>query len=898
MSKPLVIVESPTKVKTISKILGPDYVVKSSVGHIRDLPRNAKSIPSSYSNKDILWGAVKPNDFENIYVIPEDRRKIVNELKQLADNAPEIYLATDDDREGEAIAYHLKEALELKDEPKRIKFNEITPTAVLNAINNPEKIDIGKFKSYEARRTLDRMIGYEISPKVRDLGGAFISTGRVQGPAIRLIVEREEERIKFVKSQYFEISATCSSKSSQFTANLKKVQSKRLASSSDFDRDGKKTSLEKKYLTEDEADEIMNKLSNAKAKISSIKESSRSGKPPKPFKTTSLQTSARSNLGFQPRKTMGIAQRLYQEGLITYMRTDSIRLSDVAIKASRKFIQQNFSNDHLPERPNYFGDSKNAQAAHEAIRPSGDTFTTPSELLATHKEESDEFRLYSLIFNTTVASQMTDAKGITKTIEIEVQDDKFGPMILGISGTTWTFGGYRDLIRNAAEKSQELPDLSKNDVVEVLNCDSEEKFTNPPNRYSSTSLINKLEELGIGRPSTYVSIIESITSVFINSESSLKPRILAMALINNFMKPFFNQYIDYEFSKSMEDSLDEILESNDPQLSKVDFLEKSHRSIENHITKYGIQDPLALTSIDLPFESRYVVKTGRIVGKVPYPYLLRDDDFKVGLNPDIALEEVSTEYILELEGKQEESLKKERTVCECPECDTPIFIKLGPNGGFYIQHGIKEKGVRQKKCIYKNLIGPIFEDENPDNLTPQECIERFSLSAKNPRKVATKGEWTYSSAVGPYGGYAMKQRQRTVFNFEELKSLSKDALRETVEDEKYRKISNFLGGEILKMPKSATKDSMLDMISNHFLLDEKQIKKLSKEHLVQLAKLLDIVFYRGRFRMKAEDATKDNLINKILIEKKNKALENQRMAISVTEQEILNLFGDSDIQVN
>ena len=418
MSKPLVIVESPTKVKTISKILGPDYVVKSSVGHIRDLPRNAKSIPSGYSNKDILWGAVKPDDFENIYVIPEDRRKIVNELKQLADNAPEIYLATDDDREGEAIAYHLKEALELKDEPKRIKFNEITPTAVLNAINNPEKIDIGKFKSYEARRTLDRMIGYEISPKVRDLGGAFISTGRVQGPAIRLIVEREEERIKFVKSQYFEISATCSSKSSEFIASLKKVQSKRLASSSDFDKNGKKTSLEKKYLTEEEANEIINKLSNAKAKISSIKESSRSGKPPKPFKTTSLQTSARSNLGFQPRKTMGIAQRLYQEGLITYMRTDSIRLSDVAIKASRDFIQQNFSNNHLPKIPNYFGDSKNAQAAHEAIRPSGDTFTTPSELLVTHKEDSDEFRLYSLIFNTTVASQMTDAKGVTKTIEI------------------------------------------------------------------------------------------------------------------------------------------------------------------------------------------------------------------------------------------------------------------------------------------------------------------------------------------------------------------------------------------------------------------------------------------------------------------------------------------------
>ena len=896
MPKPLVIVESPTKVKTISKILGSNFVVKSSVGHIRDLPRNAKSIPSNYTNKDILWGAVKPNDFENIYVIPEDRRKIVSELKKLADEAPEIYLATDDDREGEAIAYHLKEALELKNEPKRIKFNEITPAAVLNAVKNPEKIDIGKFKSYEARRTLDRMIGYEISPKVRDLGGAFISTGRVQGPAIRLIVEREEERIKFVTSQYFEISTTCIGKDLQFEASLRKLQDKRLASSSDFDKNGNKTSPEKKYLSQEEANEIVEILKNAKARISSIKESSRSGKPPKPLKTTSLQTSARSNLGFQPRKTMGIAQRLYQEGLITYMRTDSIRLSDVAIKASRNFISKNFSDKHIPEKPNYFGDSKNAQAAHEAIRPSGETFTTTTELLATHKEDSDEYKLYNLIFNTTVASQMTDAKGITKTIEIEVEDEKFGPMILGISGTTWTFGGYRDLIKNATEKSQELPDLVKGDRVDIVDCKKEEKFTNPPNRYSSTSLINKLEELGIGRPSTYVSIIESITSVFINSESSLKPRILAMALINNFMKPYFNQYIDYEFSKSMEDNLDEILESKDPQKSKIEFLEKSHKTITAHIDKYGVQDPLALTSIKLPFESRYVVKTGRIVGKVPYPYLLRDDDFKIGLNPDIVLEEVSTEYIQELEGKQNESLKKERIIRDCPECDASIFIKLGPNGGFYIQHGIKEKRIRQKNCIYKNLIGPIFEDEDPDSISSKESLERFSLSAKNPRKVTKQGEWTYSSAVGPYGGYAMKQRPRTVFNFEELKNLSKDDIRKLVEEEKYRNISNLLGGEILKMPKSASKDTMLKMIKEHFTIVEKQIKKLSKDHLVQLAKLLDIVFYRGRFRMKAVDATKDNLLSKILIEKKNKPLESQRMAISVTENEILDLFGDSKLE--
>ena len=598
---------------------------------------------------------------------------------------------------------------------------------------------------------------------------------------------------------------------------------------------------------------------------------------------------------------MGIAQRLYQEGLITYMRTDSIRLSDNAIKASRDYISANFSSKHLPPQPNLYGDTKNAQAAHEAIRPSGDKFITPKELLSTHKEDSDEYRLYKLIFNTTVASQMTDAQGITKTIEIEVADPEYSSLTLSISGTTWTFGGYRDLIKDATEKSQELPDLKENDEVSIVSAEKEEKFTNPPNRYSSTSLINKLEELGIGRPSTYVSIIESITSVFINAESSLKPRILAMALINNFMKPHFNQYIDYEFSKSMEDDLDKILESSDPEKSKIEFLENSFNTINNHVEKYGVQDPLSLTTINLPFESRYVVKTGRIQGKVPYPYLLRDDDFKVGLPPEITLEEIEVDYIEELEDRQEESLKKERVVSDCNQCSASISIKLGPNGGFYVQLGGKQKGERSENCGFKNLekcgtknlIGPIFEGEDPNTLTEEQCIERFSLSAKNPRKVVEVGEWTYASAVGPYGGYAMKLKNRTVFNNEDLQALSKDELRELLDDEKNKIISNYLGGEILKIPKSATKNKMIEMINNHYLLDEKYIKKLSKEHLVGLAKSLDIVFYRGRFRMKPEDATKDNLVNKILIEKKNKPLENPQDALTIEKEAIMSLFGDS-----
>ena len=384
-------------------------------------------------------------------------------------------------------------------------------------------------------------------------------------------------------------------------------------------------------MNEEEARDIVNILKNSVANISNIKESQRTGKPPKPFKTTSLQTSARNNLGFQPGKTMGIAQKLYQEGLITYMRTDSIRLSDIAIKASRKYIESNFSKEHLPSTPNYYGDSKNAQAAHEAIRPSGEKFKTPEELLNKYKEDSDEYRLYELIFNITIASQMSEARGVTKTIDIEVNDEIYETILLGISGTTWVFGGYRDIAKNLSEQSQELPNLKKGDKVEIINSEYEQKFTNPPNRYSSTSLINKLEELGIGRPSTYVSIIQSITSVFINSDSSLKPRIIAMAMINNFMKPYFDPYINYKFSKEMEDKLDEILESKSPEEAKIDFLKDSYEKIQKHVNKYGEPDPISLTSYPLPFDTRYVLKTGRVQDRIAYPYLQRDDDFYIGL---------------------------------------------------------------------------------------------------------------------------------------------------------------------------------------------------------------------------------------------------------------------------
>ena len=301
-------------------------------------------------------------------------------------------------------------------------------------------------------------------------------------------------------------------------------------------------------------------------------------------------------------------------------------------------------------------------------------------------------------------------------------------------------------------------------------------------------------------------------------------------------------------------------------------------------------DPIQLTSIPLPFDSPYVIKTGRIQGRVPYPYLLRNDDFKIGLPPEITIEEITKELIADLEKKQEASLSKERIICKCPECGTSIYIKLGPNGSFYIQHGVKEKGVRQDKCIYKNMIGPIFEDEDPDNLTPDEAIERFSLSAKNPRHIVSENGWDYMTAVGPYGGYSMKQRTRQVFDNDELKTLKKDEIFELIEEEKSQRILKILDNENKKIPKSATKEKIIDSISEVFKIVEKTIKKLSKDELVELSKLLEIVLYRGRFRMKAEDATKDNLINKIVIEKKNKPLESPRDALTISPQDILSLF--------
>tara|TARA_B100001123_G_scaffold409083_1_gene502910 strand:+ start:360 stop:3029 length:2670 start_codon:yes stop_codon:yes gene_type:complete len=877
MSKPLVIVESPTKVKTISKILGPDYIVSSCVGHIRDLPRTSKDVPVELKDK-CMWNAViVEKNFENIYVVPDDRKKIVSDLKKMASKASELYLATDDDREGEAIAWHLKELLEPNSEPKRITFNEITESAIKAAIEKPGVVNLGKFKSWEARRTLDRMIGYEISPKLRDLGGAFISTGRVQGPAVRLIVEREEERLGFVKAPYFELRAECKSLESSFVAEVKSVENKKLATGVDFDNQGKILNDNKKYLNKEESLEISKILTGGLANISKIKEVSRTAKPPKPLKTTSLQSSARNKFGFQPQKTMSLAQKLYNEGFITYMRTDSIRLSDIAIKASRDYISEHFKKELLPPEPRVYKDKKNSQAAHEAIRPSGEKFKSPDDISSKFKEGSDEHKLYSLIFNTTVASQMEDAKGITKNIEIEVQDSKFAPIILSVSGTSWIFKGYRELIQDANEKIQNLPNLKEGEKITILETVVEEKYTTPPNRYSSVGLVKKLEELGIGRPSTYVQILNSISSVFIRSESSLVPRIIALAKIWNFMKPHFSKYIDYEYTKLMEDSLDSIAESSDPDKARINFLSDAYKIIGKHIADYeeAGPSPNQLTTVAITDTSikNISIKTGRIRDRIAYPYLLREDGENASLPNEITIEEIDQQLITDAFVKKERERKLERKVGSCGDCEEVIHIKLGPSGP-YIQHGEKVKGKRQKKCIYKNLMGPIFNSEDPNGITIEEAKKRFYLSSKNPRKLGDEEGWEYYTAVGQHGGFGIRSRARQKYENETLKTLSKKDLLEIGQEEE------------ITIPKSYTKEKIIDKIINLTMPNEKELKNMSKEEVVSIAREFKIRVWMT----KLENAKKETLLEKILVQKETRTLEKPEDALSIELKELIELF--------
>ncbi|MDV6011369.1 type I DNA topoisomerase [Haloechinothrix sp. LS1_15] len=583
----LVIVESPAKARKIASYLGGEYVVESSKGHIRDLPRGASDVPAKYKGEP--WarlGVNVDNDFEPLYVVTPDKKPTVNELKQLLADVDELYLATDGDREGEAIAWHLLEALKPKVPVRRMVFHEITEPAIRAAAENPRELDSNLVDAQETRRILDRLYGYEVSPVLWKKVMPKLSAGRVQSVATRVVVQRERERIRFTSASYWDIAATMNAGEGDsadgngagtFPARLVSVDGARLATGKDFGPDGRlkesaTAGAETRVLDEAEATRLAEALTGQDFTVSSVESKPYTRKPYAPFMTSTLQQEASRKLRFAADRTMRAAQRLYENGYITYMRTDSTTLSETAINAARQQATELYGAEYLSPKPRqYTRTVKNAQEAHEAIRPAGETFRTPGQVAG--ELETDDFRLYELIWQRTIASQMADAKGTTMSVRITgVAAGTGEECVFSATGRTITFAGFLRAYVEAVDSEaggeaddaeRRLPHLERDQRVRSIALQPDGHTTNPPPRYTEASLVKALEELGIGRPSTYASIINTIQArgYVWKKGSALVPSWLAFSVVG-LLEQHFERLVDYDFTAAMEDELDAIAAGN------------------------------------------------------------------------------------------------------------------------------------------------------------------------------------------------------------------------------------------------------------------------------------------------------------------------------------------------
>ena len=580
----LVIVESPTKARKLAGYLGARYIVESSRGHIRDLPRAAADVPAKFKSEP--WARLGVNvdaDFEPLYIISPEKKSTVSELKGLLKDVDELYLATDGDREGEAIAWHLLETLKPNIPVKRMVFHEITEPAIRAAAEHPRDLDIDLVDAQETRRILDRLYGYEVSPVLWKKVAPKLSAGRVQSVATRIIVQRERDRMAFRSAAYWDIlarlDASVSDPAAQpptFTARLTNVDGLRVATGRDFDslgqlRNGGDVSKEVVVLDEASATELAAGLRGAQLSVASVEEKPYTRRPYAPFMTSTLQQEAGRKLRFSAERTMRIAQRLYENGYITYMRTDSTTLSESAINAARTQARQLYGEEYVSPSPRQYARKvKNAQEAHEAIRPAGETFATPG---AVRRElDGDEFRLYELVWQRTVASQMADARGTTVSLRIAgTSGDR--PVVFSATGRTITFAGFLkayvetvdELAGGEADDAERrLPHLTEGQRLAALELTPDGHATNPPARYTEASLVKALEELGIGRPSTYSSIIKTIQDrgYVYKRGSALVPSWVAFA-VTGLLEQHFGRLVDYGFTAAMEDELDAIASGNE-----------------------------------------------------------------------------------------------------------------------------------------------------------------------------------------------------------------------------------------------------------------------------------------------------------------------------------------------
>ncbi len=559
MDKYLVIVESPTKAKTIRKFLPKNYIVEASMGHVRDLPQSAADIPAKHKKED--WAKLGVNvekNFEPLYVIPKGKNKIVTGLRKHMKECKAIYLATDEDREGESISWHLMELLKPKIPVKRMVFHEITKTAITKALEETRDLDDKLVKAQEARRILDRLYGYTLSPLIWKKIAYGLSAGRVQSTGLRFIVERERERRKFVKSEYWDLKALLKSDNKEFEAKLTYVDGKRIATGKDFDPDtGKLTKKDGFLVDEKKAKDLQEKLKKGEWKVTSVEEKESKTHPTKPFITSSLQMEGVRKLGMSAKQTMRTAQRLYEEGLITYMRTDSPNLSKEAIAGARASVAELYGKDYLSDKErNFAAKNKGAQEAHEAIRPAGAEFKHPDETGMDGKEK----QLYELIWKRTLASQMKEATKANMAVKIEVDGTQFNA-----NGSRIVFPGFLrvyvegsdDPDKALDDKEVILPTMKEGQGVDCSNLEALSHETKPPARFTEASLVQRLEKEGVGRPSTYATIIGTIQDRgYVRKEgSALIPSFTGMAVVQ-LLEKYFENYVDYGFTSEMEEKLD------------------------------------------------------------------------------------------------------------------------------------------------------------------------------------------------------------------------------------------------------------------------------------------------------------------------------------------------------
>ena len=764
MPKSLVIVESPTKARTISSFLGSDATVESSMGHIRDLPRSAAEIPAKAKGED--WarlGVNVENDFEPLYVVPKERRSQVKKLKDLLKDADELYLATDEDREGEAIAWHLVEVLKPKVPVKRMVFHEITGPAIEEAFSNPRDLDERLVSAQEARRILDRLYGYEVSPVLWKKVQPKLSAGRVQSVAVRIVVERERERMAFVPAGYWSIEgsfAPAEDLDTTFGATLVSVDEKKVATGRDFNPDGKATK-DAVVLDQQTATELASDLQESAFKVISVESKPYTRRPYPPFRTSTLQQEAGRKLRYSSSRTMSVAQRLYENGYITYMRTDSVELSDAAVRVSRSQITKLYGEEYLSPSPRKYSgkQAKGAQEAHEAIRPAGD-FLTPEQVAA--DVGGDEAALYDLIWKRTVASQMADAKGVTVSVRLGATASSGEEAVFAASGRTITFPGFlRAYVQGSDDPESELddkekilPPLTEDDALAVERLEPTGHETRPPARYTEASLVQKMEELGVGRPSTYASIMTTIQDrgYIFKKGSALVPTFTAFGVVGLLEKHFPN-LVDYEFTASMEMDLDRIAggeQDSIPWLSAFYFGDEGLK--QKVAARLDEIDPRVVNSIPIGEDesgTEIVARIGRYG-----PYVERGEE-RASIPEDLAPDEVTVAKAVELIEQQNAGDKIFGTD---PETGLTVYGKTGRFGP-YVQLGEQEEDSKMKP-----KRASLFKSMDIDSLSLDDALRLLSL----PRTVGSDEEDAEIVALnGRYGPYIQRGDDRRSLETEE-----------------------------------------------------------------------------------------------------------------------------------